>query len=76
MSGDYCCLEVYTEVEEQCIVVSRDVIAIHEVGDTKLIADFEIELVVLCTATKLKAHVVTVRTELILWHCFSLILIL
>ena len=41
--------------------MSCEVIAVEEVGDTKLVAQFEIQLIVLSTSTQLEAHVVAVE---------------
>ena len=53
-------LEIHTEVHEERIRVNS-VVALADVGDTKLVAGFEIEVFVLSTATQLEAHVSTLQ---------------
>ena len=53
-------LEIHTEVHEERIRVNG-VVALADVGDTKLVAGFEIEVFVLSTTTQLEAHVGTLQ---------------
>jgi len=55
-------LEVHTEVQEEGVAMARGILAgrqmeVGNVGKAKLIAQFEIELVVLGTAAKLNTHI-------------------
>lgn len=68
-------LEVDAEVQEQGVVVAGEVVVVNEVGDAKLIAQFQVELVVLSTAAQLEAHVVAVRAELVWIHTLTLVLV-
>ena len=56
--------------------MSSEVITVHEIGHTKLVTDFSIDLVKLSTTTQLEAHVVAVRAELVRRRRLTLVLIL
>ena len=55
-------LEIYTEVEEEGVVVGGVIVVVEEVRRGKLIADLSINLIIFSTATELETHVVAFGT--------------
>jgi hypothetical protein len=55
-------LEIYTEVEEEGVVVGGVIVVVEEVRRGKLIAYFSINLIIFSTATEFETHVVAFGT--------------